>query len=69
LYKQVFELLTGRWLFDPSAGHAWNIVDDHLAKMQEITGEMFSTDLLGRAAEGNKYFNDSGVCISTEFMG
>jgi hypothetical protein len=51
---QVFELLTGHWLFHPSGGKTWDIVDDHLAKMQEFTGETFSADFLSRAGEQKK---------------
>ena len=60
LSNQVFELLTGRWLFHPSGGATWSIVDDHLSKMQELMGETFSADLLNRARERKEFFNDSG---------
>ncbi|KAJ8590256.1 kinase-like protein, partial [Rhizopogon salebrosus TDB-379] len=41
-----FELLTGRWLFNPQAGQTWSVEDDHLAKMAELTGENFSDKIL-----------------------
>jgi hypothetical protein len=59
--NQVFELLTGRWLFNPSVGATWSLVDDHLSKMQEFTGETFSADLLSRARERERFFDKSGM--------
>jgi hypothetical protein len=58
---QVFELLTGRWLFHPSEGATWSVVDDHLSKMQQFTGEAFSADFLSRAREREQFFDDSGM--------
>jgi protein-disulfide isomerase-like protein with CxxC motif len=60
LLEQIFELLTGHLLFYPSGGTTWTVVDDHLSKMQEFTGETFSTDFLNRALERKTFFDDSG---------
>ncbi|KAF5318541.1 hypothetical protein D9619_010851 [Psilocybe cf. subviscida] len=56
-----FELLTGRWLFNPVDGEEdWTIEDDHLAKMQELTGQQFSEAVLARAARRDEYFDKRG---------
>ncbi|KAF9058690.1 kinase-like domain-containing protein [Rhodocollybia butyracea] len=56
-----FELLVGRWLFDPEdAQPDWSIEDDHLAKMMELTGQKFPEAMLSRAKERDKYFDKEG---------
>ena len=56
-----FELLVGSWLFNPiDAGEQWSIEEDHLSKMQELTGQRFSQEYLNRAANRDKYFDQSG---------
>ncbi|KAJ3890276.1 kinase-like domain-containing protein [Lentinula edodes] len=53
-----FELLVGRWLFDPEdAQPDWSVEDDHLAKMMELTGQKFPDTMLARAKERDKYFD------------
>jgi serine/threonine-protein kinase SRPK3 len=59
---QTFELLTGRWLFNPPAGQTWSVEDDHLAKMAELTGENFSDKLLAKSRKRDEYFDESGWC-------
>ena len=56
-----FELLTGTWLFNPlDAGAQWSIEENHLAKMQELTGQRFSQEYLSRAGNRDQYFDQSG---------
>jgi hypothetical protein len=59
---QTFELLTGRWLFNPQAGQTWSVEDDHLAKMVELTGEIFSDKILAKSRKRDEYFDESGWC-------
>jgi serine/threonine-protein kinase SRPK3 len=59
-FMQTFELLTGRWLFNPQAGQTWTVQDDHLAKMVELTGENFSDKMLAKSWKRNEYFDESG---------
>jgi serine/threonine-protein kinase SRPK3 len=59
---QTFELLTGRWLFNPQAGQTWSVEDDHLAKMAELTGENFSDNILAKSRKRDEYFDESGRC-------
>ena len=59
-----FELLVGRWLFNPEdGGDDWRLEDDHLAKMLELTGEQFSKSVLDRAHLRKEYFNDEGSFV------
>ncbi|OBZ69641.1 Serine/threonine-protein kinase SRPK [Grifola frondosa] len=59
-----FELLVGRWLFNPEdGGDAWRLEDDHLAKMIEITGETFSASTLERSPLRDKYFDKTGESL------
>ena len=38
---QIFEMMTGDYLFDPKAsGTAWNKDDDHLAQIMELLGDL-----------------------------
>ena len=56
-----FELLVGRWLFQPEdGGEDWSFEDDQLAKILELTGEKFSEATLDRAQLRTKYFDDEG---------
>lgn len=58
---QTFELLVGRWLFQPEdGGEDWRLEDDHLAKMMELTGDTFSSSMLERAHFRDEYFDESG---------
>jgi serine/threonine-protein kinase SRPK3 len=57
---QTFELITGHWLFHPAAGVGWRREDDHLARMMELTGETFGSELLQRSRPRNDYFDDAG---------
>ncbi|GBE83460.1 hypothetical protein SCP_0505090 [Sparassis crispa] len=66
-----FELLTGRWLFNPEEGEDWTVEDDHLAKMMELTGESFTPEVLQHARRRQDFFDDSGklLRISEVFPG
>jgi len=57
-----FELLVGRWLFNPEDGGVedWRFKNDHLAKILELTGEQFSESVLDRALLRQEYFDDEG---------
>jgi len=56
-----FELLVGRWLFNPEdGGEDWRFEDDHLAKILELTGEQFSESVLDRAFLRQEFFDDEG---------
>ncbi|KAJ6595963.1 kinase-like domain-containing protein [Mycena sp. CBHHK59/15] len=55
-----FELLVGRWLFEPEEGEDWSIDDDHLAKMMELTGQSFPQSMLERSKRSKQYFADDG---------
>ncbi|THH21556.1 hypothetical protein EW146_g10 [Bondarzewia mesenterica] len=55
-----FELLTGLWAFHPESGADFELEDDHLARMLELTGERFSQAMLARAELSQKYFDGDG---------
>ncbi|KAI0806864.1 kinase-like domain-containing protein [Fomes fomentarius] len=55
-----FELLVGRWLFQPEEGEDWTAEDDHLAKMMELTGQSFPESMLHRAKRRKDFFDDAG---------
>ena len=65
--SQTFELLTGHWLFEPQGCEEWCREDDHLAKMMELTGERFSTSLLGRSDLRDTYFGGTGECFFSDW--
>lgn len=55
-------------MFHPEADQegAWSAEDDHLAKMLEITGETFPSDMQQRAHLWNEYFDaDSKLLLRT----
>ncbi|KAF8960604.1 kinase-like protein [Flammula alnicola] len=59
-----FELLVGRWLFNPEdGGEDWRLEDDHLAKILELTGEQFSKSVLDRAHLRKEYFSEEGKLL------
>ena len=58
---QTFELLTGRWLFDPQGGPTWSLEDDHLAKMMELTAENFDDRILAKSRKLDEYYDKSGL--------
>lgn len=60
---QTFELLTGHWLFDPENGGS--IEDDHLAKMMELTGEVFTAETLQYARRREHFFDREGKSTKT----
>ncbi|THH11300.1 hypothetical protein EW146_g8092 [Bondarzewia mesenterica] len=55
-----FELLTGLWAFHPKSGADFDLEDDHLGRMLELTGERFPQAMLARAELSQKYFDDHG---------
>ncbi|KIY69683.1 kinase-like protein [Cylindrobasidium torrendii FP15055 ss-10] len=57
-----FELMVGRWLFNPEdGGEDWSLEEDHLAKMMELTGQTrFPQPVLDRARLSEKYFDNKG---------
>lgn len=54
----MYELLTGRWLFNPSGGECWTLEDDHLAKMMELTGDRFTKGFIVDCEMGFEYFDE-----------
>jgi serine/threonine protein kinase len=40
---------------------SWSRGEDHLAKMIEVTGEVFPSDLASTSSLGRKYFDDAGT--------
>ncbi|KAK7449631.1 hypothetical protein VKT23_013106 [Stygiomarasmius scandens] len=54
-----FELLVGRWLFEPEEGEDWGTDDDHLAKMMELTGQRFPHSMLERSKRRSQCFDDN----------
>ncbi|KAJ7204767.1 kinase-like domain-containing protein [Mycena pura] len=57
-----FELLSGVWLFDPTANDGvWTAEDDHLNKMAAMTGQRFPAELLAAGRQSKIYFNEKGA--------
>lgn len=59
---QIFELLTGDYLFDPQPGNKYDKDDDHMAQIMELLGEMpkalamsgkYSHDMFNRKGESS----------------
>ncbi|KAJ3807982.1 kinase-like domain-containing protein [Lentinula aff. lateritia] len=44
----------------PCGEPGWNVEDDHLAKMMELTGQRFPPDMIARAKNRDKYFDNDG---------
>ncbi|KIM78168.1 hypothetical protein PILCRDRAFT_90740 [Piloderma croceum F 1598] len=61
-----FELLTGLWAFHPQSGADFELEDDHLARMIELTGEKIPQSLLAKAKSGKKYFDNHGNLLRIE---
>lgn len=60
--SQTFELLTGLWAFHPTGSPDFDLEDDHLARMIELTNEKFPQSFLARAGLAKNYFDDHGEC-------
>jgi len=61
--QQIFELLTGRWLFVPRAGDVWTAEQDHLAHMPGVVREDFDVSYHKQAKRFHDYFSeDEGPC-------
>ncbi|KAI0784875.1 kinase-like domain-containing protein [Abortiporus biennis] len=58
-----FELLVGRWLFNPEETEYYSLEDEHLARMMEITGEKFPPQMLKRSKLRDQFFNKKGKLI------
>lgn len=79
LTRQIFELLTGDYLFDPAAGARYNKDDDHIAQISELCGPFpksvalagkFSSEIFTRKAELRhiqklRYWRASACCPSS----
>lgn len=65
IYLQVFELVTGRFLFPPNSEPLVTPDELHLAAMLALTGETFSATMLERSQLRDKFFNADGafVCL------
>lgn len=57
---QIFELLTGAWLFSPGTAGPISPEDDHLRLMMEVTQQRFSDDFLARCANASHFFDHDG---------
>lgn len=56
-----WELIAGCWFFAPQDGEdQFSVADDHLAKMQELTGQCFAKAVLDRAKYGDQFFDQDG---------
>jgi serine/threonine-protein kinase SRPK3 len=58
--RQTFELLVGHQLFKLDDTSSRSLEVDHLAQMMKLTGETFSSAMLGRAQYRSKYFDEQG---------
>ncbi|KAF8329198.1 kinase-like domain-containing protein [Amanita rubescens] len=56
----VFELLTGRWLFNPRAGESYSPEAYHLAHMAPLVDSDFDPSVVRRGTKYNEYFFESG---------
>lgn len=57
---QVFELLTGEYLFDPKESRTYRKDEDHIAQMIELLGD-FPTHLIRSGMYSNEIFNSRGI--------
>ena len=55
---QIFEFLTGRWLFVPRAGDIWTAEQYHLAHMPGVVGEDFDVSYYKQAKQFHNYFSE-----------
>jgi len=56
--SQIFELLTGRWLFVPRGGPTWTAEAYHLAHMPAVAGEEYDLSYFRKGKHYAEYFND-----------
>lgn len=56
---QIFELLTGRWLFVPRVGDTWTAEQYHLAHMPGVVGENFDLSYYKQAKRFHDYFSEN----------
>jgi serine/threonine-protein kinase SRPK3 len=61
--NQIFEFLTGKWLFVPRSGPSWTPEQYHLAHMPDMVGEDFDLTYFRQAKHFQNYFDDEGQCI------
>lgn len=61
-HKQVFELLTGEYLFDPKESRTYRKDEDHIAQMIELLGE-FPTQFVRSGMYASEIFNSRGCLI------
>lgn len=65
--SQIFELLTGRWLFVPREGPTWTAEAYHLAHMPGVTGEEYDISYFRKGRRYAEYFNDDGIIYDITF--
>lgn len=58
---QVFELLTGSWLFRLPPGQVITADELHLASMLSLTGESFTPAMIARSERRNELFDSYGM--------
>lgn len=59
-YVQVFELLTGEYLFDPKESRTYRKDEDHIAQMIELLGE-FPSHFTRSGMYSSEIFNARGI--------
>ena len=59
---QVFELLTGEYLFDPKESRTYRKDEDHVAQMIELLGD-FPQSFIRSGMYSNDIFNGRGISL------
>lgn len=59
VFSQVFELVTGDYLFDPQSGNRYSKDDDHIAQIVELIGEI-PHELRTQGRWSSEIFDDRG---------
>jgi serine/threonine-protein kinase SRPK3 len=62
-YVQVFELLTGEYLFDPKESRTYRKDEDHIAQMIELLGD-FPSHFVRSGKYSNEIFNARGIILT-----
>jgi hypothetical protein len=63
---QVFELLTGEYLFDPKESRTYRKDEDHVAQMIELLGD-FPQSFIRSGMYSNDIFNNRGMFLTRTF--
>lgn len=60
MLDEVFELLTGRWLFNPRSGPTFTEEQYHLAHMGPVVGETFDPTFVRSGKYSSQYIKEDG---------